>query len=68
MTLLTIKHYFQSVLRNRNRNYFSQRNLNHYLIADLSGTGPVINYGFVTGPVIKWNDKSSHRHSIKLRI
>ncbi len=44
----------EAVLRNRNRN----------LITDLGGIGTINNNGSRT--VIKWNHKSSHRHSIKL--
>jgi hypothetical protein len=38
------------------------------LSTDLSGTGPVINYGSGTGTVIKFNHKSSHSHRMKLCI
>jgi hypothetical protein len=43
----------EAVLRNRNCN----------LITDLGGTESINNYG--SGTIIKWNHKSSHRHSIK---
>ncbi len=60
--------YIKAVLRNRTRNSLPYWNWNCNLFTDLSGSGSAIIYGSGTGIVIKWNHKSSHRHSIKLCI
>jgi hypothetical protein len=65
--------FFHAAFRNRNQNR-RKRNLltngTEAVTCYKVGTGTVINYGSGTGSgtVIKWNHKSSHRHSLKLCI